>query len=493
MTLVSLAPVPGLNSDDTTFSAAGQYTDGSNVRFFEGKPQVIEGWSLISTGPISGGCTGIGAVRAGGAYCFLYGMVNKLYVNAGFSPPVTDITPIGFIGGFVSWVFDGFGSVALAAPSGGTIYKYTGSGVATEVTQAPDQIIDMLVTAERQVLAFGCNEEVSTAFNGLCIRGSDLEDYTDWTTTSANNAFEHILEGSGSIVAARRVGSYVAVWTEGRLYLGQFIGDPGQTYRFDIVDSIAGPTSRDAVCVVDGTAYWMGRDLNLHAWSPGALPVPVPCPIGIDLRTNYDPGASVFDRMAAIPVYNEIWFFYADSRDNATSATRYVAYSIAESARAQRPVWFRGSMPRTAICVSPIINLIDQFPLTFLAANDLLIFKQGDVTGLAYDINGNASSISPSLTIGGIYLDNGQRRSMVTRIIPDFSGQIGSISVTAYMRDGPQSTAVTKGPYTLAVGAVKKDFRVSGMIGEFKFSSTASLCAFRFGKPCIDVVAMGER
>jgi hypothetical protein len=497
MTLVPLAPQPGLNSDDTAFSSAGRYIDGNNVRFYEGKPQVIEGWSAPATIAAGGGCNGIAVLKVGSSYRALYGMTSKTYASSAGSltTTISDITAVGVPAGgtITSWAFDAFGAVALFVPSGSTLYKYTGAGVATEVTQAPDAITDMLVTAQRQVLAFGCNEEVSTTFNGLCIRGSDLEDYTNWTTSATNNAFEHILEGSGSIVAARRVGSYVVVWTQAKVYLGQYIGDPSQTYRFDIIDDVAGPTSRDAVCVVNASAYWMGTDLSLHQYTPGALPFTIPCPIRNELLANYDPGAAPYDRMVALPVYLELWFFYADTRDNASSGSRYVAYSIAESARAERPVWFRGSMPRTAICVSPIINSLDQAPLTFLAANDLHIFKHGDTTGVAYDGGGVASSISPSITVGDMYLDNAARRTMITRIIPDFSGQIGDISLTAYMRDRPQSTAVTIGPYTLSVGATKKDFRASGMIGEFKFSSSAALSAFRFGKPCLDVVATGQR
>src|SRR5687767_170938 len=42
--LIPLSPPPGLNSDDTTFAAAGRWADGNNVRFRDGVARTIGGW-----------------------------------------------------------------------------------------------------------------------------------------------------------------------------------------------------------------------------------------------------------------------------------------------------------------------------------------------------------------------------------------------------------------------------------------------------------------
>ena len=493
MSLTPLSAPPGLNSDETTFASGGQWTDGSGVRFKEGRPQTIEG--SFHLGDLPGGteCTDLYATHVAHAYTVIYGTLSKVYATTGSPVPsgAADISPAGFLGvGDAGCAFDNFGSEVLFCPSGGTLYKYTGSGIATEVAQAPDRITDMLVTNERQVLAFGCNEEISTDYNPLCIRGSDLEDYTNWTTSSTNNAFEHILDGMGSIIAARRIGQYVAVWSTAALHLGQFIGNPSQAYRFDLVDQVPGPTSRSSVCVLDGTAYWLGTDLQMHAWMPGALPTVVPCPISGDFQANYDIGLPETDRMIIVPVYDEIWFFYTDTRDGNTGLpSRYIAYSPRESAAAQRPVWFRGSMTRSALCSGPAASLLGGKLFSWLAANGTSIYRQGDTAG-----SGSGASYGPfSLTLGDIYLSNGQQRAMIRSFRPDFSGQVGDISVTVNVRDHPQSTPVTKGPYTISPGDTKKDFRASGMIASFTFSSSDDPCAFRIGKPTIDVVPMGAR
>lgn len=47
---------PGLNGDDTTFAASGRWADGSNVRFWRGRPQVIGGWERLVSTALTGTC-----------------------------------------------------------------------------------------------------------------------------------------------------------------------------------------------------------------------------------------------------------------------------------------------------------------------------------------------------------------------------------------------------------------------------------------------------
>ena len=56
MTRVSLDIPPGLNGNDTSFSASPRWSDGSNVRFDRGRAQVIGGWELINENLLTGVC-----------------------------------------------------------------------------------------------------------------------------------------------------------------------------------------------------------------------------------------------------------------------------------------------------------------------------------------------------------------------------------------------------------------------------------------------------
>ena len=47
---------PGLVGDDTTFTTAGRWADGSNVRFWRGRPQVVGGWESLTSELLTGVC-----------------------------------------------------------------------------------------------------------------------------------------------------------------------------------------------------------------------------------------------------------------------------------------------------------------------------------------------------------------------------------------------------------------------------------------------------
>jgi hypothetical protein len=465
---IPLSPPPGIDSDDTTFAAEGRWADGSNVRFSNGMAQTIRGQVVAFALSSGSACMAIGSYKdSTGASYVAYGTTSTLSVGVGIAAPA-DITPVGLPGSWSQWSLQPYGTTLLACPGSpgnsvfGTIYQYTGSGVATEITQAPDNIIAMLVTNERQVLAFGCNQVASPfTFNRMCIRGSDLEDPTNWTPSSANNSFEHVLDGPGAIVAARKIGSYVAVWTDTALYLGQFLGDPLQTYRFDLVAEGAGLIAFNAVAIYQQTAYWVGPDLRLKSWSPGSLPIDIPCPIQKDFTDNLDRGRQGFCILSILPSRGEIWIHYPDTRDTILNnrCTRYIAYCADESAMAQRPVWFRGAMNINAVLdsttLTPILGSYDAGAYLASSGLNIRVQEHGTVATAGVSLNWFIQSADQ-------YIGSAETRMLIRGMVPDFKDQVGNVTLTLFLRNRPQSASVTKGPYTIATTDTKKDFRASG-------------------------------
>jgi hypothetical protein len=492
--LVPLSPPPGLNSDDTTFAAEGRWAAGNNVRFVNGKPQTIGRQFSVFTIPAAHGvCTSILPFNRGGITTIAYGFsrtASKLFVGTELSAP-SDRTPVG-APSTDNWSLAPWGSTLLASPQGGTLYEQTGVNIAAEVTQAPNKITNMLVTSERQVLALGCNEEASGTFNALCIRGCDLEDYTNWTTSPTNNAFEHILDGSGAIVAGRLIGQYVAVWTTNALYLGQFIGDPSQTYRFDRVDD-CGLIGPNAVAVHDQTAYWVGPDSRIRTWSPGGRPQIVPCPVSNELA-DMAPSSEKYISASTNSRYNEIRFDFqktsgllypAGSRVN-----RYISVCLQDSS------WHTGAGGRTAIvddgAILPIATA--DGPITVLAC----MSDSSNNTFYLHDADGefswSAATLAPFIKTADQYLDTTQRRVLIRSVFPDFLDWVGDRWITVYVRNRPQDEATEKGPHTLTAGANKLHVRASGKIVSIKFGSTPNGPGnFRIGKPIIDIAVLGER
>lgn len=476
---------PGLNSDDTTFSAKGRWADGNNVRFWNGKPQVI-GYMIAGAQALGANLSAIHAWSYNNTTYLAYGTGGNLYYGAFLNEPV-DISPVS-LGTVESWSLDNFGDRLLACKQGGKLYlkDLTSGGLgATEITEAPDQITYMLVTPERQVLAFGCNEEVSGTFNGLCIRGSDIEDYTSWTTSPTNNAFEHILEGIGQIVAARLVGQYVAVWTTNSLYMGQFIGDPSQTYRFDKVSDNCGLVGPHAVACYNGVAYWVGHDLRVYQWSPGARPEVLPCPISRDFINNCSIGQKPRICVGTVSKFSELWICYGDTRDTNgySENTRYIAVSLLDG------TWFRGQMGRTAILDSGLVHAsFTGHPSALFMAD-----AAGNICVHESSFEFPFTSRTWHIQTADQFLDGNRKRMMVRSVEPDFEDQSDVVSLTLYVRDGPQSAALTKGPFALVTTTTRKGIRTSGRIVAAKFSGSGAASYMRLGSPVFDIVPLGER
>lgn len=503
---VPFLPPAGIVSDDTTFATPGLWADGSNVRFRLGKPEMIGGFvDALSGSTLTGVCRNVFAwTNANGSANVCFGTHSKLQLWYGGA--LYDITPSGLIAGSQdsagegsgygagtygsgswsdpaltyfarTWSLTTYGDNLIASPRGGTVYEWTGDTAvaATAVTNAPTQIDTCLVTPERQILAFGCNEETSGNYNPLCIRGSDIENITSWTTSVTNNAFEHILEGGGRIVAAHLIGAFIAVWTDRALYLGEFVGDPGQAYRFDRIGQNCGLIGPNAVTVLEQTAYWLGTDKQFRTWSLGGVPQVLTCPIHRDFKDNLVTAQK--EKVVAVPIaqYGEVWWFYPDTRDG-TENSRYVAFSVAESI--QSPVWFRGQLARTGA----VDAATSSYPVMTTQAGVVYYHENGedaDGSGLAWHIQS-----------ADTYIDEGNRAVMLRGIVPDFEEQDGDVSLTVFVRSYPMAAATTKGPYTIGTSATKKDFRASGRLVAMKLSGTADM---RLGRPVFDAVLVGER
>lgn len=499
-----LDPPPGIFPDETSFAAKGRWATCTNVRWDNesGRPVVVGPSIDFGAGTLTGGVRAILAWNAGYSspsnvtrIAYATGgalSVAKLY-HATPGTSATDITPAsGFTTARYTISLATWGTTLLAAPAHNTLFEWSGSGLATAVTEAPDNIVRMLVSPERrQVLAFGCNEVVSGTFNNRCIRCSTSEDYSgagSWTPSSSNLSDEIILADTSAIVGAEWVGPYVACWTENALFLGEFVGDPNQTWRFDHVASGCGLFSQRSAAVVGGVVYWMGRDGQFRAWVPGGLPEIIPCPIIREFHENFNlesnSGTLQLKRdkafLGALHTKGELWWFYNDDRDDLTSTsepTRYMALNLRHKA------WFRGDVARSA--------LFDLGGFYDITGAPLTVVLMGNSSGTVSACEGVSGQYpSWSITTADQYLDSGRRRIMVNRCVPDFEIQGGNVSLTLNCRSYPQGDVTQKGPYTLAAGADKKDFRASGKIISVEFSGST---AAKFGRHTFDYVILGAR
>lgn len=375
-----------------------------------------------------------------------------------------------------TWALDFYGESLMASPRGGTIYWWKNNTAerAVALAGAPKSCSSMLVNEQRQVMAFGCNEELSGDFNPLCIRFSDIENPEDWTTSPSNNAGEVILKGGGRLVRGKVLGPYVLAWTDNGLYFGTFVGDPSQTWRFDRVPGQGGLIGPNAVVADGQTTYWPSPAGQFHRYTLGAAIDLLPCTVRNDFFENLS--ASQADKIVASSCsqFSEIRFDYPDARDGFENS-RYVAVCLRDLA------WTRGRMARSAY--------VDAGP----SASPIGVTPAGDVYWHERGHSADGAPLSGFLESADQYIDEDRRHMMLRDVEPDFESQIGPITLKVITRDFPQSDDQEWDPVMLAPGQDFEDFRAEGRFIRTRWEWSSVPAFARWGRPSFDAVRTGQR
>jgi hypothetical protein len=500
---MSLDVPAGIFSDDTTYSSAGRWWSCSNVRFWRGLPQVLGGWERAVEGSVGGTCRNIFTWTDAEAELHVgFGSHSHLQVWKGSD--LIDITPPGLPAGLTdtvpgagfgigtygagdysepqfdaaklrTWSLAAWGERLLASPRGEQIYEWglNEAVPAAPLANSPAQVVSMLVAAQDQVFALGCNEEASGSFNPLCIRHSGVRASTVWHTGADTTAREYILPGGGRIVAGRTLGPNLLVWTTHALFLGSFVGSPGQVWRFDRVGEKCGLASPNAVVVVGQAAYWLSPDLQFRRYGLGGAVEILPCPILLDMADNLL--SAQIEKIAASSnsKFGEIRFDYPDARDGGENS-RYVAFSYLEGA------WHRGEMARTAMVdAGP-----QESPIGVTPAGLIYWHERGE--------SADGAPIAWSLETADQYVSE-DNTAILLGVWPDVAEQRGAISLTVTTRLRPQGDARTYPPSSLAPGQGKVDLRARGRLFRLRFSGASSPSAARIGRIVVQFEAAGAR
>jgi hypothetical protein len=452
---ISGAAVTKIDANSFTYTftsnATGTATGG-------GSAVIIAPQAAFATGQIDG--TG-GAGYGTGAYG----------VGTYGSPSTTDYFPR-------TWALGIYETGDLYAnPRGGTIFRWqqNTAAVATPLDNAPYQVTAMLCNAQRQVMALGCNHSADGIFDHLCIRWSDIENPTVWTETSANNAGEYVLNGDGRIVGGVVLGSYILVFTDVALYLGTYVGDPGETWRFDRLGRNCGLIGPNAVAVGFGHALsvaWISPDAQFWSYTLGGVPTPIDCPIRKDFADNIAAGQNDKIYAATVSSFKEVRWFYPDSRDGLENSRDL---TLSDEG------WWNGLLARTAF--------VDAGP----GPSPIGVTRGGAIYWHELGQSADGGVLTGYIETTDFYASEAQASLKLNGMWPNFKDQVGALQMTIYARDYPQAPERTYGPWALAPGQSKRAFRVTGKVYRvrFDFSSTPSYA--RMGKCEFDAEQVGGR
>lgn len=485
-TLVPIKLPPGLYRNGTRYEAQGRWYDANLVRFTEGTIQPVGGWrtAIDSNGDPLDALTGVpramhawrasdGSIRVGigsnsHAYAFIEGALTDITPASGFTVGDADsgttsgnygdgtygnnLYGVGSLAEAIDeagvWQLDNFGDYLVGVMTDdGKLWVWDGNTsnnfVVADAT-APEDNRAVVVTPERFLVALGADG------NPRKVQWADQESYTVWTPSVSNTAGDFELATNGRLMCGRRGRGTTLLWTDADLWSMTFIGGE-LIYSFDRLGDACGVIGPNAVAVVDGRAFWMGKD-SFFAFD--GFVQPVPCDVRDYVFEDFNSTQSIKVCAVSFSQFGEVWWFYpsAGSSEN----DRYVVYNYREGH------WTFGQLARTAgvdrgalpnpMLASPTGVLIEHEVLEERPSLTDLAELVADGTwfadGTQYADGEIAAAETPFLESGPFELDDGNRVVRVQRIIPD-EKTLGDVRVTFYAAMYPTAAETAKGPYSL--------------------------------------------
>jgi len=369
-----------------------------------------------------------------------------------------------------SWNLSLWGEDLLATVRGGAVYYYdTSAGVtsravlASSLAGADDVPAIVRVTTvsfpDRHFIAGGCTIYDSTAVDDMLVRWSSQEEFTKFAPTATNTAGDQRLEVGTKIVAMTAAREETIISTDEGIYGMTFVGGDF-VFSFRLLATDAGAAGLNTMLGVDGDVYWMGkRNFFKYDGIVQELPCPVQYYVFDRMQTRYVEKTTVGHNKE----FKEITWFYV-SNDNAAGTVNpepdsYVTFNYGEQA------WTVGTMNRTVWNDSFGARTV---PFAFDPDGYLYNHETGtsaDGAAMNSYIEGAPREIS----------QDGETLYMVDQVIPDVT-MTSSTSLSLYMntRKFPNSTEVTKGPFTITSTTDKVSTRAKGRQIALKFQSTGT-------------------
>jgi hypothetical protein len=357
------------------------------------------------------------------------------------------------------WSADNFGQILIYNPRGGAVYYWDPLTQITPSGQiltrgidindapgsdkfAPEKCNMVLVTDERHIVCFGCNNTVDGSgipnqlgdLDPMHIAWCDQSNYLVWDPQVANLAGDYDLTYGSVIMAVATTRQETLIWTDTALYSMRYLGAP-YVYGFNTMNTNITIVSQYAWATANGQTYWMGNGkFYVYNGSVDTLPCTLRQYVFDDI--NQDQWAQVY--AGTNEEYNEVWWFYCSQSSGIID--RYVVYNHLEN------LWHYGTMSRTSWLDSHIkgspIAALDFSTDTLLtgAITKAEAYQPSSISPVApqiypvgqpvqhlvlHEVGNDDGSVSPAVPInafigtGFFDIGSGYHYAFVNRLIPD--------------------------------------------------------------------------
>jgi len=383
------------------------------------------------------------------------------------------------------WALDNWGEDVLALKFDGGLYYWDTSGglssnlsETTSVSNGPTKSRFMMVSGDdRHVICFGTETTIGTTStqDNMFIRWSDQETINTWTPTATNTAGSQRLTVGNQINAAVRSRGAILIWTDTALYQMQFIGPPF-TFGFKQLGANCGAVGINSAIDVSGISYWMGHDsFFMFDGAVKKLPCTVQDYVFDDINVN-----AVGDVFCASNTdFSEVIWFYPTK--DSLQIDRHVTFNYAEN------LWHTGSLSRSSWADRDVYSnpYATEFDSDDSTATISTIYGNKDGRTFVYaqekGVNAAGSAMTAYIESGDIDIGDGDQFLSISRFIPDFKNQTGTVDVTVKSRPYPATSQTTHGPYAITTSTTKQDTRIRGRQLALRVESDAVDEDWRYG------------
>lgn len=332
----------------------------------------------------------------------------------------------------------GAGTVLVQTTPFSPIYQWdpeSGSPFATVIAQAPPVNEGFFVAMpQRQIIAYG------STFTGiqdpLLIRWCDLNNFTSWIGTVANQAGSFRIPRGSRIVGAIQGPQQGVVWTDIGVWSMQYISLPF-VYSFNEVGSGCGLIAKKAVATLNNDIYWMGPS-QFYSMTDDGVRI-IPCDVWDVIFQDIDTNNTDKIRAAVNSRFGEIAWYYPSQSGGTGEVDSYVKYNAIVGK------WDYGSLARSAWIDQSVLG-----PPIGADPTALLIYQHET----SPDADGQP--MSPSFQTGYYALGEGDSLTYVDQVWPDFKwGEFGgsmnaTVNLTFYAANYPGDAPTVYGPYPVS-------------------------------------------
>ena len=390
------------------------------------------------------------------------------------------------------WSLDNWGEDIVANRRKGSIY-YWDTDLSTTPLRAtlvsgatnstPTTVNSVIVSPnDRHLIALGSNSFNTTAsptgsFDPMTVRWSDQEDYTNWVPSVSSTSGEVILADGTKIVGGVRSRNAINVWTDNSLWTMQYVGPPF-IFRMQQMGTNCGLISQHAGIDYDGRAVWMGYD-NFYMFDGQVRSLPCTVRRYIFERLNMSQKDKIFTGINS--EFKEIVWLYPST--DSTDCDSYVIWSPDED------YWTYGSGIFTTFADKAVFgNTIT----TGISGNNNYLFNN-EPNGL-YTADGVA--ISSFIESADFDIQDGNEIMFLSRVIPDFTINDGSLTFSIKTKDFPESGTSREKPvppHTVTEDTTKIDLRARGRQGRVRVSCNSTGTSWRWGSIRLAIQPDGRR